>query len=415
MAASFFLVVGMLLTASLPAQAALTQDAELALDRGLHCLYNLDYAESRRAFRKIIEQEPDNPFGYLFESGAIWWQAAQEYDLFKDTPTLQGLFEQDVEATIRKSQPWIDSKDKTLRVDGYFAAGLALGTRGQWHLMKGHYVKAYLDGKRTVKHIKKSLKLDDTYYDAYIGLGIYDYQAARLSGVARLGSLIGVRGDEKRGLERIQLAADRGRYGARQAAQFLSGLYILDRRDWAAALPLIERLRRDFPDSVYFDSIELLLRWRLGQPEQSLAMGRAIFERIKKEPRAFNRKLLTLVCGLQGEHCLDGEQAAGMRAWLTAAIAATPEPEPRKPSKHARKAPPEPPTDELSYLMLLHLYRGYMADVLGRTDEATTDYAWVLKQPDFSDSRARASSCLETGCPAKELLDYLHTLSHSEP
>ena len=91
--------LAILLAAPVPVHAggARTSPATQAqLDEGLNALYSLDYVQARRASRKLIELEPDNPFGYLFEASAIWWQASQEYVLFKDTPTLQGLFEQDV-------------------------------------------------------------------------------------------------------------------------------------------------------------------------------------------------------------------------------------------------------------------------------------------------------------------------------
>src|SRR5581483_5483536 len=129
------IAAALLLSAAAPARAALSPNAELALDRGLHDLYSLDYDKARADFRKLIEQEPDNPFGYLFESGAIWWQSSQEYGLFKDTPTLQGLFEQDVEAAIRKADALTDAKDKVQKADGHFVLGMALGTRGQWGLL----------------------------------------------------------------------------------------------------------------------------------------------------------------------------------------------------------------------------------------------------------------------------------------
>ena len=72
------------------AEARLTPAAERNMDDGIRNLYSLDYQASRKAFRRIISEEPANPFGYLAEAGAIWWQAAAEYGLFKGTPTLQG-------------------------------------------------------------------------------------------------------------------------------------------------------------------------------------------------------------------------------------------------------------------------------------------------------------------------------------
>ncbi len=378
---------------------ALSAAAESSLDQGLHALYSLDYERSRAAFHALIEQEPDSPFGYLFESGAIWWEAAQEYGLFKDTPTLQGLFERDVDAAVAKADAWTAAQDPQTRRDGHFAGGMALGTRGQWDLMKGHYLKAYLDGRHAVKHLKKAAKLDPSYADTDFGLGVFDYEAARLSGMAKLGStLVGVRGDEARGIALIENAVERGRYASRQAAEFLMTLYILDQSDWRKARPALEKLRHDFPESPYFLSVELALRWRLGEKEASLSLGQALFEQAKADPAGFNRKLLSLVCGLQDGACLGRSQAEQARQWLDAAVAA---------------APQKPSADELAYQSLLRLYRGYAQEALGLPQEAVPDYRWVLAHPDFSDAHARAEACLRQGCPPSEILIYLKSLSRN--
>lgn len=410
-----------LTSAPTPARAALTTNAELALDRGLHHLYSLDYREARSDFRKLIEQEPDNPFGYLFESGAIWWQSSQEYGLFKDTPTLQGLFEQDVEFAIKKADPLTDSKDKAVKADGHFVEGMALGTRGQWSLMRGHYMKAFFDAKKAIKHLKKVPKIDASYRDVDLGLGVFDYQAAHASGLARLSGVLGLRGDEKRGLEELRSAMDHGHYATRQAAEFLVTIYIMDKQDWAQALPVVQKMRQEFPESPYYASLELLVRWKLGQKEESLKLGPALFDMAKADPTRFNRKLLSMVCGLMGEECLGKAQASAMRDWLTAAIDAAPAPKPapktagtRKGAKAAPPAGAAGSADAERYLSTLHLYRGYMNDALGKTDEGAADYDWTLKHAEFADSRSRAQECQENGCPAKDLLLYLRSISRED-
>lgn len=405
------------LAAAAPARATLSANAEAALDRGLHHLYSLDYAEARADFRRLIEQEPDNPFGYLFESGAIWWQSSQEYGLFKDTPTLQGLFEEDVDMAIKKADTLTDAHDKGQRADGHFVEGMALGTRGQWALMRGHYVKAFFDGKHAIKHLKKVPKIDSEYHDVDLGLGVYDYQAAHLSGIAKLSGLLGVHGDEKKGLEKLRSAMESGRYSKPQSAEFLAIIFIMDKHDWANALPVVQRLRQMIPESVYFDSLEALVRWRLGQKAESVALGRTMFDKAQGDPTAWNRKLLSMTCGLMGDRCLKHEQAAALRDWMTAAIAATPEAKPKaKPVRHKSKpAPADPPKeDSEAYLTMLHLYRGFAADALGSGDDAAPDYDWVLAHPDFAGAHARAKKCREKGCPASETLLYLRGLSHDE-
>ena len=372
-------------------------ETEARLDQGLTALYELEYAKSRAISRKLIEEQPDNPFGYLFEAGAIWWQASQEYGLFKDTPTLQGLFEQDVEAAIRKAELLIDSKDKELRADGYFVSGMTLGTRGQWLLMKGKWLDAFGDGKKAIKHLKRCVKLDEDYHDAYLGLGVFDYQSAQLGGIAKIGAFLGgMRGDEKRGLERIRRAIDHARIARRQAAQFLLSLYLIDKKDDVSALPLVLKLRGDFPNSVYYVFLESMLRWKLGEHDAAIALGKDVYKHAAADPKGFRRKQLTLVCGLSGADCLGKRDLNGAVAFLDAAVAAD-----------AKDKPSQ-------YRAFLKLNRALVLDALGRRDEAVKDFQKVEFLPAFDDSKALARSCLAKPCDRETALKRLRDLSKEE-
>ena len=350
----------------------------------------------RKAARKLVEMEPDNPFGYLFEAGAIWWQASQEFGLFKDTPTLQGLFEQDIEAGVRKSEAYINSKDKQLKSDGYFVSGMTLGVRGQWSLMKGKWMDAYFDGKKSMKHLKKCIKLDENYEDAYLGLGVFDYQAAHLSGIAKLGILFGMRGDEKRGLERIQRAVDHAGFARRQAAQMLSSIYLIDLHDDARALTLVQGLRKDFPGSAYFVFLEALLRQRLGDWDGSLTLGRELHKMVAADPKAFRPKWLTLVCGLSGADCLSQADMERTLVWLDHALDST------------SKEKPD------SFRALLRLLRGQALDALNRRDEAAKEYQKVEFLPPIGESRDIARACLAAPCDREGILKRLRAMSKEE-
>lgn len=383
------LLLAVLLSGPASAWGRMTPSAERHMDEGVRRLYSLDYGASRAAFRRIITEEPDNPFGYLAESGGIWWQAAAEYGLFKGTPTLQGLFEADIAAALRTSKALMKSKDPEQRADAYFVSGMTLGTKGQWALLRGHYVQAYFDGRKAVKHLKKCLKIDRDYNDAYLGLGVYDYQAGHLGGVLKLSVLLGVKGDVKRGLERIALAALKGRYSTRQAAQFLSSIYILDERDFARALPIIEGLREDFPESPYFHFLDAYLRHRLGDWDGSYREAHALFEKLRKDPPAMKRKLLSLVCGLTGDKCLDPVPTKATLPWFEHAIEVSAKDKPG------------------AWESFLHLCRGQAADVAGERQTAAADYRWVLARPDPLGFHGRARECLKNACGREDTLAFL--------
>ena len=374
----------------------LSPAAEEQLEEGVLRLYGLDYPLAQKAFRRVIELEPDNPAGYFFEAGALWWQSSQEYGLFQSTPALQGLFEQDVEAALRKANDYIDTKDPSKKAAGYFISGMALGTRGQWNLMRRRYVAAYFDGKKSIKHLKKCLKIDEEFYDAYLGLGVFDYQAARFSGaIAKLGILFGMKGNEKRGLERIQLSIDKARYSNRQAAGFLASIYISDMHDFSRALPVVQRLRRDFPSSPYYLFLELILRHRLGDWDGSFELGRELYRTASADPVAFRPKWLTLFCGLSGSTCLDEEDARRALEWIDHALDST------------HRGKPD------GFQALIRLLRGHCLELTGRREDARKEYRLVAALPTFDDVRDRAKACLEEPCGRELLLDNLKEMSRT--
>lgn len=396
------LIAALLAVSPAPAAAGgarTSPEAEAKLDEGLKALYGLEYSKSRRAARELIELDPDNPFGYLFEAGAIWWQASQEYGLFKDTPTLQGLFEQDIEAGIRKAEAYMDSKDKQTKKDGMFVAGMTLGVRGQWNLMKRNWWAALGDGKKSMKLLRKLNKMDDEYEDAYLGLGVFDYQAAHLSGVAKLGAIFGLRGDEKRGLERIQRAIDKAGFARRQAAQMLASIYIIDLKENEKGLAVVQLLRKDFPDSVYFVYLDGLLRHRLGDFEGSLASARDLHKRLAADPKAFRPKWLTLVCGLSGSDCMSEREMEEAVAWLDRAIEAT------------AKDPAGPKGRPDSFRTFLRLLRGHALDILGRRDEAVKDFQKVEFLPPLGESREFARACLASPCDRDAVFKRLREMT----
>ncbi len=388
--------LAMALLGAVPARAALSPEAQQVLQDGLRDLYALDYAKSRADFRKLIQDEPDNPFGYLFESGAIWWESSQEYGLFEDTPALEGLFEKDMADAVDKAQAWAVSQDSAAQVDGSFALGMALGTDGQWCILRHRWLEAYFSGRKAIKSLRRAVTLDPGYYDADLGLGVFDYQASRFAGVLRLGALLGgLRGDEERGLSEIETAMDKSRYSRPQSAEFLASIYILDRQDYAKALAYIQPLVAQYPDSPYFRFLSLALRRQVGDWDGSLADAESFWSEVKDDPAGFDRKLLTLVCGMTGRDCLSRPAAAAAQLWLDRAIEARPRRE--------------------RFQVVLRLFRGYARDLLGRRREALADYAWVLAHRDWGDAHARAEELTAAPLTREAFLAYLRAKSQDQP
>ncbi|MFH2203181.1 MAG: hypothetical protein ABIJ96_08720 [Elusimicrobiota bacterium] len=362
------------------------------LEKGLQALYNLEYDVARRSGEEFVRKHPDNPIGHLYMAGILWWQATTELAGGNPDPALVQVFHQSVSETVDISKLLFKADDIALRSDGYFSAGMALGLQGQMRLAEGQYVGAYRSGKKAIKYLKKCVKSDPRYYDAYLGLGVFDYQVAVLPGAIKLGARMLLRGtgNAQRGLERIQLTVNKGSFSSRQAAGFLLTIYVLNEKDYAKALTLTESLRRDFPLSPYFRFIESMLLHRLGRDTESYRKAYELFSALRTDSASFGRKQVGTLCGLYGAACLERENLEISLTWLTMAVLAA-----------------ERDAADKGWTAYLVFYRGMVNDLLDRREAALTDYRRALKLPDFHGTQRWAAQRLKTPCQPRDAARFM--------
>ena len=376
------------------AENLLTPDSEAQLKIALNDLYKIDFKKANIDLSKIIQAEPNNPFAYLSDAGALWWETSAHYGLIPTPAWLKSRFEEDLARAISGAKKLLESDSPKDQAEGHFIMGLSLGELGEWDFLNHHWLKAFFNGKKALSHLKTCLKIDSTYYDAYLGLGSYDYQVSRFGFLLKAGALLGgLHANAQRGIEHLIMAEDRGRYSSEQAAIFLATLYTLDKKDYKTALSIIQKLRQEYPNSFYFELIEIGLRDKLNEWNRSLSLGVDALSKIKAHPNAYKDRLLDTACGFSPQNCLDPQESSEIVDWTSRAIAAT---------KNAGNK-----NDDPDMLSLLHLYRGYGEDLTGLRDNAENDYQWVLNHPDFLENHAQASECLKTPCTRETVIRLL--------
>ncbi|MBI2362372.1 MAG: hypothetical protein HYV15_03195, partial [Elusimicrobia bacterium] len=269
------------------------------LERALHAMYSLDYSTAEAAAERFIAANPENPYGELFLTGMLWWRAATERLRATDAPDLARRFDAHSRAAVSKSKRLFKAPKPRVRAEAYFVAGMSLGLRGQWRLTNRQYFKAYLDGKKAIKYLRKSVEVDPKLEDAYLGLGIFDYQAAVLPGVLRLGALLLVRGDRAGGLARIRRAMAEGQFSNRQAASFLLTILQTQEKDVPGALAILRDLRAKFPEGDYFLGVEAALLTASGDRSAGVSAWAAAYDALRQKA-AFRTKGWALLCGAYG-------------------------------------------------------------------------------------------------------------------
>jgi tetratricopeptide (TPR) repeat protein len=141
----------------------------------------------------------------------------------------------------------------------YFVRGMVLGTEALVHLQNGEWLESYSKGKRGVTALEKSLEMDPGNYDAYLGLGIFEYYCSKLTGVVKiLAWIVGFQGDSEKGMAYVTKAMNYGRYAEGPAKVFLAHAFIEYENKLDQGIELTRSLRSTYPKNYLF--VEYVVR-----------------------------------------------------------------------------------------------------------------------------------------------------------
>jgi tetratricopeptide (TPR) repeat protein len=233
--------------------------------------------------RALEQQAPDDPLGYLLEGEAEWWgiwcaSAEFKYGMtmarHRDkTPADQHYLDVAAkayslaEASIRRS----DSAQMRLY------AGMADALAVRLYGLRGENRAAARAGVRARENLLKALSEDPTVFDAYTGLGLYNYYVDTLSTVARvLRFFLGIPGGNKEeGIRQLQRAIEEGELTPPVARFYLAmNLHTYDHR-YEEALQVLGPLLDKYPENPVFQLARGDLYAKLGRKQLAEACYRA--------------------------------------------------------------------------------------------------------------------------------------------
>jgi len=215
----------------------------LALE-GIDLGTNLHYKESYEVFQKLIELEPDNPRGYFLRSAIYFWMFSEDIKNEEVGNKFRDLSYEAVE--IAEARLEENEND----IDAIFFLGGAYGSLGRYYAMSRSYLNAYWYGKKGKNYLEDVIEIDSTYYDAYLGLGIFHYLADILPRFVKILSFIlGMEGDKAQGVREIKLAAEKGTYTKTEAMFFLGAIYTYREREYEKAIKIFNELLQKYPEN----------------------------------------------------------------------------------------------------------------------------------------------------------------------
>jgi len=361
---------------------------------GNDALYNLDYAAARNRFVQMTKMAPDHPAGFVSLANNMWLETLNASRRLSTSVYTSGAFySQDAEedkvdpkrdrefnnlikhaVTLSKTRLERDHKD----VDALYYQAAAVGLRAGYNVtVKRSFRRAISDANESIQLQKKVVKLDPEYTDAYLSIGLYEYVIDSLPWVWRtLARLAGLTGSKQKGIEHLEMVAERGKYAADDARVLLMGIYSRENKP-EKSLDIISSLASRYPRNYLFGLERAGMLYRMGRADE----GARAYADLLKDAR-IAQAATDLVNYQWGEFLLaKGDYAAALEKYNAA--------------KQWAKAGTE-------VVSLSHLRAGQALDALGKRAEAVAEYQIVLKRENVFDSHKLASQYAKTPyVPAK--------------
>ena len=166
--------------------------------------------------------------------------------------------------------------------------GALYGLRAMFSMRNRNWVTAYFSGRRAINNLEKSLELDPTYYDAYFGLGIYQYFAGTLPSVIKvLAKIVAIQGDPDTGVKQLNLAREKATFTADSAKLIL--IEVQNTRgskyyDPQKSLEFIRTLRDKYPNNPLMHYVEVICLYETKNYEEVAAKAQYFLDQIGHNP-----------------------------------------------------------------------------------------------------------------------------------
>jgi tetratricopeptide (TPR) repeat protein len=251
------------------------------LMEGIDNIYRMNFDEAEADARRAIALNPAQPNAYMGLAGVAWTRYV--YDSDQNDDALLKTYEQRTNETITVAERWLKYHPKDAQA--YYCLGAAYGVESRLLLIRREWIKAYVYGRRALSFTREAVKIDPQLWDAYLGLGMYDYYSdiyPRFIGV--LAKLV-LRGNRLKGIETLEMVAEKGHYSANNAKILLVEIYTEDplgARNPARAIQFAEDLREKYPDSAMLHSAYMVAQYEGGKFEDAVETARNYIARSKK-------------------------------------------------------------------------------------------------------------------------------------
>ena len=242
-----FLLVYLIIT-FIFSQAVFAQaEIKNAILRGLDNCYGFRWSQAEITFQRLIDKYHDDPRGYHYKSSIYFWY----YFSNKDKADLQRFIEYSDQA-IEKAVALLDNDENNTEI--LYILGANYSYRAMAFTQEGKFLDAVWATKKSESFLNKVIELNPRFYDAYLGLGLYNFAMGQIPKAFQWAlSLAGMKGNKEKGLEYIKEAMTHGTYSRVEARFYYSQILTDFFSDYSTASNYMNSLIARYPNNLLFN------------------------------------------------------------------------------------------------------------------------------------------------------------------
>lgn len=251
--------------------------------QALEKIYAFDTEGAIADARRMQEEHPEYPLGYLLEAEALWWKiwcnsAEYKYGMTDARRRPKRATDQPYQELAAKASAIATAQLKNHdTAEMQFYAGMADAMAAQLYGLRGENRATARAGVRAREHFLRAEQMDHELVDAEFGLGLYNYYVDTLSALAKfVGFFMGIpSGSKREGIRQLEHDIAEGVLTPDAARFYLAlDLHRYDQQ-YEKALVVISPLAEKYPSNPLFQLARGDLYGKLGRREQAVACYRA--------------------------------------------------------------------------------------------------------------------------------------------
>lgn len=366
---------------------------------GSEALYNLDYQGARKHYKEMTAAFPTHPAGPQFLADTLLietlYQTRRLQASLYNSESFYSKNEDKADPRLidqfrtftRQARQLAEARLKLYPgdVEALYFLGATEGLKASFEeTVERRHFAALKDGNDAVDRHRQVIKLDPSYRDAEITIGLYDYTVGALPlPVKLIAGVAGHRGSRKRGLATLERVSKDARWVRDDAKTLLIMLYNREKR-FAEAAAIARELSAKYPRNYLYrlETADALVSQaameretnRTTAPTATETEALATFESLLRDKslRETAGKALDLIHFKYGE------------ALMTAG-------QPERAAKEFMAAAQVPGAQE-GLATMAYLYAARALDLVGKRNDALTQYRAVLARPNVYDAHEQAQA-----------------------